>query len=245
MRLRLVVAVVGVMSILAGCAPNPSAPPSHNRPPRSFEPPFVGAAQLPPPDMTDDGPGSLVEVQPLPEMPAFVAAGITGVRVVYRSTSGDGEPSEVSGVVAVPPGKAPKGGWPIISFGHALTGLGEICAPSRAKDLGSYASALTPLLNRGYMVAMSDYQGLGIPGQPEHSALDLGRLGQQHDRRGPSGTPGASGCQRELGRVRRRSGRPGGVGGCRTCSGLRCRTQSRWRRGAFAVCRSVAPGGCR
>jgi pimeloyl-ACP methyl ester carboxylesterase len=127
--------------------------------------------------MTDDGPGSLVEVKPLPEMPAFVAAGVTGVRVVYRSTSGDGQPSEVSGVVAVPPGKAPKGGWPIISFGHALTGLGEICAPSRAKDLGSYASALTPLLNRGYMVAMSDYQGLGMPGQPEHSALDWVALG--------------------------------------------------------------------
>jgi pimeloyl-ACP methyl ester carboxylesterase len=160
------------MAILAGCAPSPPAvPESYNRPPRSLDPPFAGAAELPPPDMTNDGPGSLVEVKPLPETQAFVAANATAVRVVYRSTSSNGEPSEVSGVVAVPAGEPPKGGWPIISFGHTLTGLGEICAPSRARDLGGYAGCMSLLLNRGYVVAMSDYQGLGIPGS-EHSALD-------------------------------------------------------------------------
>lgn len=177
MRLRLVVAVVGVMSILAGCAPSPPAPPQeYNRPPRSLEPPFVGAAELPPPDMTNDGPGSLVEVKPLPEIQPFVNANATAVRVVYRSTAGNGDPTDVSGVVAVPAGKAPKGGWPIIAFGHTLTGLGEICGPSRAKDLGAYASAMTVMLNRGYMVVLPDYQGLGIPGS-EHAALDWVALG--------------------------------------------------------------------
>ncbi|HEX2213212.1 MAG TPA: lipase family protein [Mycobacterium sp.] len=178
MRLRLIVAVVGVISILAGCAPNPPAPPpSYNRPPRSLEPPFVGATELPPPDMTNDGPGSLVEVKALPANTPFQNATITAVRVVYRSTLSNGQPSEVSGVVAVPAGKAPAGGWPIISFGHSLTGIDDNCAPSTAKDLGGYASAMTVLLNRGYVVAMSDYQGLGMRGQAPHAALDWVTLG--------------------------------------------------------------------
>lgn len=177
MQLRLVVAVVGAMSILAGCAPSPPAPPpTYDRPPRSLEPPFAGPTELPPPDMTNDGPGSLVEVSPLAETPAFVTADATAVRVVYRSTSSSGEPTEVSGVVVVPPGQTPKDGWPIISFGHTLTGVNENCAPSLAKGLGGYASAFTTLLSRGYVVAMSDYQGLGIPGY-DHAPLDWMTLG--------------------------------------------------------------------
>jgi pimeloyl-ACP methyl ester carboxylesterase len=176
-RLRLFVAVVGAMSMLAGCAPSPPAPPpDYNRPPRSLVPPFAGAAELPPPDMTDDGPGSLVDVKPLKDSLNFQAASATTVQVVYRSTSGAGQPTEVSGVVVVPAGKPPKGGWPIISFGHNLTGLDMTCAPSSVKEAGGYASTIVTLLQRGYAVTMSDYQGLGVKGY-DHSALDWNTLG--------------------------------------------------------------------
>ncbi|MFV1468948.1 lipase family protein [Mycolicibacterium elephantis] len=177
MGLRLVVAAVGVVSVLAGCAPSPPQPPAdYNRPPRTLTPPFVGATELPPPDMTDDGPGSLVEVKPLAPNDYFTDAGVTAVRVVYRSTTNAGQPVDVSGVVAVPAGKAPEGGWPIIAFGHSLTGVTENCAPSLARGLGGYASAMTVMLNRGYMVMMPDFQGLGVPGRP-HAPLDWVALG--------------------------------------------------------------------
>lgn len=165
------------MSILAGCAPSPPAPPpDYNRPQRSLQPAFAGAAKLPPADMTDDGPGSLVDARPYTESTVLQSANASAVRVVYRSTSSTGEPTEVSGVVAVPAGLPPKDGWPIISFGHSLTGLDMKCAPSMAKELGGYSSAMVTLLNRGYVVVMSDYQGLGIKGQ-EHDATDWITLG--------------------------------------------------------------------
>jgi alpha-beta hydrolase superfamily lysophospholipase len=126
--------------------------------------------------MTDDGPGSLVDVKPVKDSMAFGAANATAVRVVYRSTSSDGKPTLVSGVVAVPPGKPPKGGWPIVSFGHSLLGLDTICGPSLAKEVGGYASAMVTLLTRGYVVTMSDYQGLGGKGY-DHVPLDWVTLG--------------------------------------------------------------------
>jgi pimeloyl-ACP methyl ester carboxylesterase len=165
------------MSILAGCAPSPPAPPpDYNRPQRSVVPPFPGSADLPPANMTDDGPGSLIDAKPYTNSVILQSANAAAVRVVYRSTSSTGDPTAVSGVVAVPAGKPPKGGWPIISFGHSLTGLDTKCAPTLAKELGGYSSAMVTLLNRGYVVVMSDYQGLGIKGQ-DHNAVDWTTLG--------------------------------------------------------------------
>ncbi len=139
-------------------------------------PPFPGATALPPANISDDGPGSLVDAKPFTDSAVIQSANAAAVRVVYRSTSSTGEPTEVSGIVVVPPGKAPKGGWPIVSFGHSLTGLDMKCAPSLTKELGGYSSAIVTLLNRGYVVAMSDYQGLGIKGQ-DHNAVDWTMLG--------------------------------------------------------------------
>jgi hypothetical protein len=38
--------------------------------------------------------------------------------VLYRSVGVDGKPIAVSGVVSLPKGKAPKSGWPVISYDH-------------------------------------------------------------------------------------------------------------------------------
>ena len=131
---------------------------------------------LPPANMTDDGPGSLVEAKPMTDSEGLQAANASAVRVTYRSTSSTGQPTQVSGVVAVPPGKPPKGGWPIVAFAHSLSGLDTKCAPSLAKDFGGYAQAIVTLLARGYAVAVSDYQGLGMKGF-DHKALDWTTLG--------------------------------------------------------------------
>ncbi|MCB0871484.1 MAG: alpha/beta fold hydrolase [Solirubrobacterales bacterium] len=91
--------------------------------------------------------------------------------VLYTSTSPTGKRVAVSGSVSVPKGKAPKGGWPIVSYGHGTTGIADKCAPSRNTKGGiadGYVSYTDPQMNEwlkaGYAVARTDYQGLGTPG---------------------------------------------------------------------------------
>jgi hypothetical protein len=153
-----------------------SAPAQDNRPPASIQAPFDGAAVLPPADMTDEGPGSLLDVQPLADSVDFDQLNVVGVRVVYRSTNANGTATTVSGVVAVPPGKQPSGGWPILAFGHDITGMLEDCAPSTFQGLGGYSSIVSLLAGRGYVVVMTDYEGLGVDGFT-HPLLDSTTLG--------------------------------------------------------------------
>ncbi|MBK8295181.1 MAG: alpha/beta fold hydrolase [Solirubrobacterales bacterium] len=91
--------------------------------------------------------------------------------VLYTSKSPAGKRVRVSGTVSVPKGKAPRGGWPVITYGHGTTGIADKCAPSRNKKGGpatSYISYTDDIQNAwlkaGYVVARTDYQGLGTPG---------------------------------------------------------------------------------
>jgi len=36
-----------------------------------------------------------------------------------------------AGVVLLPKGRMPRGGWPVISWAHGVVGLADQCAPSR------------------------------------------------------------------------------------------------------------------
>ena len=134
---RVASVLFAVAALVVGCAPNTPPPPPGDAPvPKKIAPPFEGAAVLAPPDMTDDGPGSLVSVQPLTGSEDLGQADATYMRVVYRSTSGiDGSPTEVSGAVAIPPGKPPEGGWPILAFGQGTKGILNKCASSRFPTL--------------------------------------------------------------------------------------------------------------
>jgi len=92
-------------------------------------------------------------------------------RVLYTSVTPGGKRTAVSGSVSIPKGKAPQGGWPIITYGHGTTGIADKCAPSRntangpANDYISYTDdEQNAWLKAGYAVARSDYQGLGTPG---------------------------------------------------------------------------------
>src|SRR5215212_2482254 len=51
--------------------------------------------------------------------------------VLYRSVDSHGKVTAVSGSIALPKGKAPKGGWPVITWAHGTTGIADVCAPSR------------------------------------------------------------------------------------------------------------------
>src|SRR5881398_3229289 len=52
--------------------------------------------------------------------------------VLYRSTDAAGKTDAVSGTITVPKGKAPKGGWPILTWAHGTTGIADSCAPTRS-----------------------------------------------------------------------------------------------------------------
>ncbi|WP_370064523.1 lipase family protein [Mycobacterium sp. MAA66] len=110
---------------------------------------------------------------------ALTHAGGTATRIVYRSTSGiDGGPRLVRGSVFVPPGNSPDGGWPIITYGHGINGVANGCGPSLFPDLLGYDLVVASLLKLGFVVALSDYEGLGETGQypllePKTAAYNL------------------------------------------------------------------------
>jgi pimeloyl-ACP methyl ester carboxylesterase len=86
--------------------------------------------------------------------------------VLYHSTSVTGRDIAVSGVVFVPPGTAPRAGWPVVSWAHGTTGMADRCAPSQRPNLyyNEYAQVVRAFVTAGYAVAATDYPGLGTPG---------------------------------------------------------------------------------
>jgi Secretory lipase len=95
--------------------------------------------------------------------------------VLYTSRTPQGKLVAVSGSIAVPKGKPPKGGWPVISWAHGTTGSADVCAPTR-DFLGTSnptgEAYINPELNAwlaaGYAVLRTDYQGLGTPGKHQY-----------------------------------------------------------------------------
>jgi pimeloyl-ACP methyl ester carboxylesterase len=94
--------------------------------------------------------------------------------VLYKSKSLKNKSIAVSGLVYVPKGTAPSGGWPVISWGHGTTGSADICAPSlnttayTDPSSSNYSNYVAPQFNdwlaAGYAVVQTDYEGLGTAG---------------------------------------------------------------------------------
>jgi pimeloyl-ACP methyl ester carboxylesterase len=104
--------------------------------------------------------GALIRSEPMAGAPADAAA----YRILYRSVGMHDEPIAVSGVVIVPRGPAPAGGRRIVAWAHPTTGVETQCAPSLARVFFRSVQGLPDMLNRGYVVAATDYPGLGAPG---------------------------------------------------------------------------------
>ncbi|WP_206489591.1 lipase family protein [Rhodococcus sp. KRD162] len=129
-------------------------------------------------DYSDDGPGSLESAEELLTIDRRLS-GISSIaaRVVYTSTSGvDGSSQRVSGTVFAPEGTPPEGGWPIIAYGHGTTGVLEDCGPSTDPELLGSSQIVAALVRSGHVVAVSDYQGLGLDGT-YHPYLDARTVG--------------------------------------------------------------------
>ncbi|WP_198169760.1 alpha/beta fold hydrolase [Agromyces laixinhei] len=113
-----------------------------------------------PTPMPEGEPGALVRSEPLPSAPD----GVDAWRVLYHSTDLDGADILVSGVVAAPDAAAPDGGRTVVSWGHPTTGTRERCAPSVGIDPFDLIEGMGELIDRGYIVAATDYSGMGAAG---------------------------------------------------------------------------------
>jgi pimeloyl-ACP methyl ester carboxylesterase len=105
-------------------------------------------------------PGTIIRQEPM----MFAPAGAAAYRVLYRSTGSHDEPIAVSGIIVVPPGPAPVGGRPIVAWAHPTTGIAPRCTPSLAIFHFQQIPRLRNMLERGYIVAATDYPGLGTVG---------------------------------------------------------------------------------
>src|ERR1700690_2506774 len=105
-------------------------------------------------------PGTLVRQELIDGAPL----GATTYRVLYRSTGLDDKPILVSGVVIVPQGDPPPGGRPIVAWAHPTSGIVPHCAPSLAIFLFQQIQGLRSFIRDGYVVAATDYPGLGTAG---------------------------------------------------------------------------------
>jgi fermentation-respiration switch protein FrsA (DUF1100 family) len=84
-------------------------------------------------------------------------------RVMYHSRSIAGADIAVTGLIAVPEGPPPSGGFPVLTWAHGTTGIADECAPSLSP--GSFTGLANALLDRGYVVVATDYEALGTPGR--------------------------------------------------------------------------------
>lgn len=172
----------------AGGAPSSTAvPPS----PTGTVPsgPEGDAFYVPPDPLPPGDPGSMIWARPLPNQ----IGGGTAWQVLYRSLAENGDPVAVSGLVVVPPGPPPAAGRHVVALAHSTTGLADACAPSRAvASPGSaggqeVAAVASGALAQGWVLAATDYRGLGTPGTHPYlvgqlagrDVLDLARAARQ------------------------------------------------------------------
>jgi pimeloyl-ACP methyl ester carboxylesterase len=103
-------------------------------------------------------PGELIRSEPSDQY--NLPFELSTLRILYHSRTTNGGDVAVSGVVLIPDGRPPAGGWPVIAWAHEFRGAARQCAPSLLKNLG-VGPLLAMYVNLGYAVVATDYSGLG------------------------------------------------------------------------------------
>lgn len=166
-RCRLLAAAAGLVVALVGCTSGdePAAAPATwttaatTTTTTTVEVIEVDDVYAVPDPLPPGEPGEVIQVEPRGEVAGV--PGSMGWRVLYHSRSVHGEDIAVSGTILRPAGDAPEGGFPVLSWAHGTTGTADGCAPSMHDPR---IPALAELLAAGYVVAATDYEGLGTPG---------------------------------------------------------------------------------
>jgi hypothetical protein len=172
-----VTALAAMTAVVFTAAPSVAAPKESPR-----KAPTGRAFYVPPDPLPPGEPGTLIWAAPFKAVP-----GAQAWKVLYHSRALDGSDIAVSGVVVAPTDAAPAGGRPVISWAHGTHGIADQCAPSRRADMVSLLPSIGKVVSQGYVVAATDYEGLGTPGTHPYlvgesearGTLDIVRAAQQ------------------------------------------------------------------
>jgi pimeloyl-ACP methyl ester carboxylesterase len=105
--------------------------------------------------------GDLIRYEVIDEV---AVEGATRYRIMYLSESVPGDPIAVTGTAVVPDGEASDQGRDILTLAHGTAGIADECAPS--KNVGPGEGTLADAaVDAGYLLADTDYEGLGTPGR--------------------------------------------------------------------------------
>lgn len=152
---------------------------------RAITPATPTAFYTPPDPLPSGEPGTIIRSE---QITANVPEGAVAWRVLYLSTGVSGEPVAVSGVIVAPEGESdtPR---PVIAYAHGTVGVVPECGTSHASDPFRYIPGIDLMISEGFVVAATDYPGLGTPGVHTYligsveaaSVLDSLRVAQQLD----------------------------------------------------------------
>ncbi|MFG3617912.1 alpha/beta fold hydrolase [Nocardia sp. NPDC047654] len=146
-------------------------------------------AQASPDDQGFASPGDVVSVEPssfrlMPVLPTATRAW----KILYHSTDALGHDDLVSGTLIVP-NDGRTGARPLLAWAVGTVGMGDQCAPSSTMTNGMAAesASIARALRRGWAVVVTDYPGLGTPGDHTYmvgraegaAVLDAARAAQR------------------------------------------------------------------
>jgi S-formylglutathione hydrolase FrmB len=145
----LLLPLVALLSLVAGCASSPTPP----TPPKPSAP-----AQTP-------IPGGVIGQAPLRFVDPKIADVISWSHfVTYVSSNGvDDGFADAAASIYVPKGVPPQDGFPVVALGRPVTGTGQGCGSSASASADPSPTTITAFLEAGYVVAVPDYMGLGLP----------------------------------------------------------------------------------
>jgi hypothetical protein len=147
-----------LLCALAGAAPAGAA----------LNGPAGNAFYTPPNPLPAGSAGDIIWARAAPS----IAANATAYKILYRSTGVSGSAIAVSGTVLVPNAAWTGAGTrPLTAYASGTQGWADSCAPSREMDSNSFDEgfAVTNLLNQGWAVVVTDYPGLGTPGDHQYN----------------------------------------------------------------------------
>ncbi|TKK91329.1 hypothetical protein FDA94_00525 [Herbidospora galbida] len=125
---------------------------------------FTAVVAVSPAHASTLGKGTLVRVEALTGNLKLAGSGPSW-RVWYVSSAWNRQPTVISGTISLPLGRPPASGWPMISFGHGFGGVADSCAVSRTGGAPGERTLQEALIGAGYAVAVTDFQGIGTPGE--------------------------------------------------------------------------------